>query len=101
MSIDGEKLAEAWSFTWRIGPALVLALNLERIAYLETSFLTGEPVPDHIESSLVLLVRRLASAVWIVCKSDPWFLLWCAVVVCGYLVYRLVRREEASRHAAG
>ena len=94
MSIDREKLAETWSFTWTIGLALVLALNLERIAYLETSFLTGEPVPDHIESSLVLLVRNLTSTVWIVCKSDPWFLLWCAVAACVYLVYRLVRREE-------
>lgn len=92
MSIDGEKLAEAWSFTWRVGPALVLALNLERIAYLETSFLTGEPVPDHIESSLVLLVKNLASTVWIVCKSDPWFLLWCAVAACVYLVYRLAQQ---------
>ena len=94
MSIDKEKLAETWSFTWRIGLTLVLALNLERIAYLETSVLTGEPVPDHIESSLVLLVKHLASTVWIVCKSDPWFLLWCAVAACVYLVYRLVRREE-------
>ena len=92
MSIDREKLAEAWWFTWRIGPALVLALNLERIAYLETSFLTSEPVPDHIESSLVLLVRRLASTVWIACKSDPWFLLWCAVVTCVYLACRLAQR---------
>lgn len=92
MSIDGEKLAEAWSFTWRIGPALVLALNLERIAYLETSFLTGEPVPDHIKSSLVLLVRHLASAVWIVCKSDPWFPLWCAVGASVYLACWLAQR---------
>lgn len=92
MSIDREKLAETWSLTWRIGPALVLALNLERITYLETSVLTGEPVPDHIESSLVLLVRRLASTVWIVCKSDPWFLLWCAVVGCVYLACRLAQR---------
>lgn len=92
MSINGERLAEAWSFTWRIGPALVLALNLERIAYLETSFLTGEPMPDHIESSLVLLVRRLASTVWIVCKSDPWFSLWCAVGAGVYLACRLAQR---------
>lgn len=92
MSINRERLAEAWSFTWRIGPALVLALNLERIAYLETSFLTGEPVPDHIKSSLVLLVRHLASAVWIVCKSDPWFLLWCAVGAGVYLACRLAQR---------
>ena len=92
MSIDREKLVEVWSFTWRIGPALVLALNLERIAYLETSFLTGEPMPDHIKSSLVLLVRHLASAVWIVCKSDPWFLLWCAVGAGVYLACRLAQR---------
>lgn len=92
MSIDGERLAEAWSFTWRIGPALVLALNLERIAYLETSFLTGEPVPDHIESSLVLLVRRLASTVWIVCKNDPRFPLWCAAGAGVYLACRLAQR---------
>lgn len=92
MSIDREKLVEVWSFTWRIGPALVLALNLERIAYLETSFLTGEPVPDHIKSSLVLLVRHLASAVWIVCKSDPWFPFWCAVGACVYLACRLAQR---------
>ena len=92
MSIDREKLVEVWSFTWRIGPALVLALNLERIAYLETSFLTGEPVPDHIKSSLVLLVRHLASAVWIACKSDPWFPLWCAVGAGVYLACRLAQR---------
>ena len=92
MSIDREKLVEVWSFTWRIGPALVLALNLERIAYLETSFLTGEPVPDHIKSSLVLLVRHLASTVWIVCKSDPWFPLWCAAGACVYLACRLAQR---------
>lgn len=92
MSIDREKLAETWSFTWRIGLTLVLALNLERIAYLETSFLTGEPVPDHIESSLALLVRNLASTVWIVCKSDPWFLLWCAAGACVYLACRLAQR---------
>jgi len=92
MSINGGRLAEAWSFTWRIGPALVLALNLERIAYLETSFLTGEPMPGHIESSLVLLVRRLASTVWIVCKSDPWFPLWCAVGAGVYLACRLAQR---------
>lgn len=92
MSIDREKLAEAWLFTWRIGPALVLALNLERIAYLETSFLTGELVPDHIESSLVLLVRHLASTIWIACKSDPWFPLWCAVGAGVYLACRLAQR---------